>query len=127
MHDYNLVLGLAIHAKFYDLDLILGSQGCQIHKLQIGFRFLSTVVKWCMVATHFKKNKHSMFCVTSVYLRNITNMIFIILHLNVSHLSVCSSLFKTQIHTQKNNNNKSPKIAVSVEIAQGRLYAVVAI
>ena len=32
-----------------------------------------------------------MLCVTCVYLRDITNTIFVILHLNVSHLSVCSS------------------------------------
>ena len=32
-----------------------------------------------------------MLCVTGVYLRDITNMIFAILLLNVNHLSVCSS------------------------------------
>ena len=42
-----------------------------------------------MVATYAKKIKHSMPCVTGVYLRDITNMIFIILHLNMSCLSVC--------------------------------------
>ena len=30
-------------------------------------------------------------CVTGVYLRDITKMIFVILHLNVSQLSICSS------------------------------------
>ena len=30
-----------------------------------------------------------MLCVTGVYLRNMTNIIFVILHLNVSRLSVC--------------------------------------
>ena len=44
-----------------------------------------------MVATHIKKIKHSTLCVTGVYLRDLTNIIFVILHLNVSHLSVCSS------------------------------------
>ena len=32
-----------------------------------------------------------MHCVTGVYLRDITYMIFVILHLNTSHLSNCSS------------------------------------
>ena len=44
-----------------------------------------------MAATHTKKIKHSMFCVTGVYL--IDNTIFLILSWNVSHLSVCSSFF----------------------------------
>ena len=43
-----------------------------------------------MVATHIKKFKHSMLCVTGVYLRDITNMIVVILHLRVSDLSVRS-------------------------------------
>ena len=34
-----------------------------------------------------------MLCVSGVYLRDITNTIFVILHLNVSHLSLCSSCF----------------------------------
>ena len=42
-----------------------------------------------MVATHINKIKHSMLCVTGVYLRDIMNIIFVILHLNVSHLSAC--------------------------------------
>ena len=46
-----------------------------------------------MVATHIKKTKHSMLCVTGVYLRDITNTNFVILHLNVSHLSDCFSCF----------------------------------
>ena len=46
-----------------------------------------------MVATHIKKIKQCTLYVTGVYLRGITNMIFVILHLklNVSHLSICSS------------------------------------
>ena len=32
-----------------------------------------------------------MLCVTSVYLGDIKNMIFVILHLNVSRLSICCS------------------------------------
>ena len=43
-----------------------------------------------MAATHIEKIKHSMLCVTGVYSRDITNMILVILHLNVSHLSVFS-------------------------------------
>ena len=77
------------------------------------FLDLCTVVLWCMVATHIKKFKHSMLCVTGVYLRDITNIIFAILLLNVSHLSVCSSclvksayihaftLHNTQVNTLK--------------------------
>ena len=44
VRDYYLARGLAIHTRFDDLDLISRSQVCQNHKLQIGFRFLSTVV-----------------------------------------------------------------------------------
>ena len=40
-----------------------------------------------MVATLIKKIKHSMLCVTGVYLRDITDMIFVTVHLNVSHQS----------------------------------------
>ena len=43
LHDYNLAWGLAVHTRFDDLDLISRSQVCQNHKLQIVFRFLSTV------------------------------------------------------------------------------------
>ena len=39
------------------------------------------------VATHITK----VFCVTGVYLREITNTGFVILHLNVSCLSICFS------------------------------------
>ena len=52
---------------------------------------ISNLVYWCMVATHIKKIKYSMLCVTGVYRRNVTNTILVILHLNVSHLSFCSS------------------------------------
>ena len=54
---------------------------------------LYSVVEWCMVTTHIKKIMHRMLCVTGVYLRDITNMIFVILHLNVSCLNICSSCF----------------------------------
>ena len=58
------------------------------------FLRLSTVVEWCMVATHIRLReiKHSMFCETDVYLRDTTDTIFAILHLNLS-LSDCSSCF----------------------------------
>ena len=46
-----------------------------------------------MVATHIKNVKHSMLCVTGVYFRDITNIIIVLLHLNNSRLSVCSSSF----------------------------------
>ena len=43
-----------------------------------------------MVATHIKKIKHNMLCLTGVYLRD-NQHDFVILHLNVSRLSVCFS------------------------------------
>ena len=45
------------------------------------------------VATHIKMVMHSMLCVTGVYLKGITNTIFVLLHFNVSSLSVCFSFF----------------------------------
>ena len=44
-----------------------------------------------MVFTCIRKDKHTMVCVTGVYLSDITDIIFSILHLNVSPLSICSS------------------------------------
>ena len=44
LHHYNRAQGLAIHTRFDDLDLTSRLQVCQIHQLQIVFRFLSTVV-----------------------------------------------------------------------------------
>ena len=46
-----------------------------------------------MVATHLKKIKQNVPCVTGVYLRDITNMIFAILHLNVSFCCCCCLFF----------------------------------
>ena len=63
-----------------------------------------------MVATHIKKINHSMLCVTGVYWRGITNTYSLILHLNVSHLSICSYC------------NFFMLLIVSIWIAQGRLY-----
>ena len=49
--------------------------------------------QWCMVAIHIKKIKHSVLYVTGVYLRDITNVIFVILHLNVGRIDVFFSCF----------------------------------
>ena len=51
-----------------------------------------------MVATHFKRIKHSVLCVTGVYLRDISYMIFVILYLNVSRLIDCSSCYHYFYH-----------------------------
>ena len=64
LRDFNSARGLAIRNRFDDLDLISRSQVCQNHKLQILFRFLSTVLEWWMVVTYIKKIKHNMLCVT---------------------------------------------------------------
>ena len=85
MRDYNLARGLAIHTRFDDPGLISRSHVCQNHKMQIVFEFLSTVVQRCMVATHIKKIKHSIMSAV------ITSTVFVILHFNLSCLSVCSS------------------------------------
>ena len=52
-----------------------------------------------MVSTHIEKIKHSMLSVTGMYLGNITNMIFVILHLNMSHLSVSCSCSSCHFHS----------------------------
>ena len=92
LHDYNLAGVLANHARFDDLDLISRSQIFQNNKLQMGCCcFLDSCplwLKWCMVGTHMKQTKHSMLCVTDVYLIDIVNTFFSILHLNVSHQSL---------------------------------------
>ena len=44
-----------------------------------------------MVTTHIIKIKHGVLSVTGVYLRDVTDIVFVILHLSVSCLSVCSS------------------------------------
>ena len=44
-----------------------------------------------MVSKHTLKVKYSVLCSTGMYSRDITNTIFVILHSNVSHLSVCSA------------------------------------
>ena len=66
--------------------------GIQTREVQIVFRFVPTVAQWYMVATHIKMIKQSMLCVTGVYLRDITNTSFVILHLNVSQLSIYTLL-----------------------------------
>ena len=87
MRDYNLVGGLAIYTRFDDHDLILRSEVCWNYKLQIVFSF------WSMVIKHVIKIKHRMLCLTGVYFREITDTIFVILHLYMSCLNVCSSGF----------------------------------
>ena len=66
LRNHNVAQGLAVHTRFD--DLISRPQVCQNHKLQlqIVFRFLSTVVQWCMICAHIKKIKLSMLCVTGV-------------------------------------------------------------
>ena len=92
VHNYDLAWGLAIHTRFYYLDLISRSQVCQIHKLQIVFRILVHCSwKKCMVITYIKKDKHSMLCVMDVYLKDITIAFSPILHKSVGHQNVCSS------------------------------------
>ena len=44
-----------------------------------------------------KKIKHNMLCMTGVYLRKITNIICLVLQVNVSHLSDCSHCIITVI------------------------------
>ena len=101
---YYLAGGLAIPTRFN--DLISRSQVCQNHKLQTGFRFLSTVVYWCMVATDIKKyalceccvfmrcNYHDFFAIYT-WRRVVwaSALLLVILHLNASQLSICSSCF----------------------------------
>ena len=70
--------------RLMTFDLNSSSQVCLNHKLQIALRFLSIVVKWCLVATLIKKIKYYVLCVTGVYSTDITNMMFVILYLNVS-------------------------------------------
>ena len=64
----------------------------------------------CMVATHMKNIKHSMFSVTGVYLRDTSNTIFVIFHLNVSHLSVCCSCFCHLVRLLKRDDGKDKKL-----------------
>ena len=67
-------------------------QRCQSNrKLQIVFKFLSTAVKSCMVATHFNDQAQYTLCDWCVFKWH--NTIFVIFHLNVSKLSICSSCF----------------------------------
>ena len=46
-----------------------------------------------MIATHIKKTKDNMLGVTGVIVWDITNTFSPVLHLNVSHLSICSWFF----------------------------------
>ena len=62
MHDYNLTQDLAIHTRFDYLDLISRSHICQNYNQQTVFCFLSTVVQWCIVATHQKDQAQYALC-----------------------------------------------------------------
>ena len=77
LRDCNLAWGLAIHTWFDDLDHDSRSQVCENHKvhflLLLLFVHCSLNGAWLL---HIKKLKHSLLCVTGVYLRDIGNMIF---------------------------------------------------
>ena len=96
---YDLACGLAILTKYDDLDLISRSQVSQNHKPQIVLRFLSTLR------------------VTGVYYFKKHNMMFVILYLIASYLSIYSSCLYIQlvpvfctIHCCSNNiSDSSPK------------------
>ena len=86
-------MGLTIHTRVIDLDFIPRSQVCCNHKLQkTFFRLL------LLVATHIKKIKHSKLRASGVYLRDIANTFSPVLHLNVSHPSICASCFFFYFH-----------------------------
>ena len=73
LHNYKLAWVLPIHTRFDDLDLASRSQMCQNRKL-----FLDSCPAWfeyCMVLTDIKKIRHSMRCVTGVYLKDVTSTI----------------------------------------------------
>ena len=90
LHDHNLVWGLAVHTRFDNLDLILRSQVFLNHKLQIVLRSLLTVMLYGGY-THIKMVKYSMLCDWCIFKKHNTS--FVILHWNVSHLSICYSCF----------------------------------
>ena len=57
-----------------------------------------------------------MLCVIDVYLRDITNVIFVILHLNVSHQSICSSrLFSNCVSCDKSIS----EVSISLMLGEG--------
>ena len=49
--------------------LFEGHRYVRIINCNFVFGFLSTLVERCVAAAHLKKDKHSMVCVTDVYLR----------------------------------------------------------
>ena len=61
LRDHNLGQGLSVYAKFDTLTLLQGHMCVRIIN--------------CMDATHIKKIKHSMLCVTGVYLRTLTRFL----------------------------------------------------
>ena len=78
-----------------DPDLGLRSQMCWNHKLQL--LFFIKIPACCrlnyMVAIDFKKITNDIICMTDMYFREKINMLLMVLHLNASCLSICSSCF----------------------------------
>ena len=72
------------------LALFQGHRCVKIIKWQTAYCFLDSCLlcKCCMFAT---LKRSSMVYMTGVYLRGMINTIFPVLHLNVSHVSVCFS------------------------------------
>ena len=58
------------------LTLFQGHMCVRILHWKLFFRFFPSEFKHCMVLTYTKKTRHSMLCVTGVYLGDLTNMIF---------------------------------------------------
>ena len=83
-----------VQARFFTFCIIITL--LQVYQFIPGLMTLTlfqchSYIKKILVLTDIKKIWHSMLCVTGVYLRDITNMIFVILH--VSHLRICCSCF----------------------------------
>ena len=79
------------------LTLFQGKKYVRIINSKLVLDSCSVQFKQYMVATHIKKIKHSMLCVTGVYLRHNT-IEKKKLHFNVKHLSICSSCEETHLH-----------------------------
>ena len=98
LHRYNLAQGLPSDTMFDDLDLVSRLQVCQNHKLQIVVSILvHRSLKCCRVLTYIKKTRNSILCDCCVFERHNKHFVFFVvvvfsmLHLNVSHLSICFS------------------------------------
>ena len=92
MLSYNLAWGLAIHARFNDLDF----QGPMYIRI-IKCRFFLKILVQCSLngawLLHLLKRSSTVFCVMGTYLRDVTNTFPPVLHLSVSHLTFGSSCF----------------------------------